>query len=1636
VALKKKKTMLAVLFAWSLSLVVRATPTIRAQFQTLDGLGIDVTNTAANQSTLMNTQLSISFSHEDASLGTDDNMAFQATTQVFDAGGRLVPARLTVTFGVPKYTYTNVFLGNLATHCFTPSYAACTEQTTPFQARFPAFQSSLRSPDLIATDLSGLTHAPEAHTLFAHVSDSDSPSSFSSSSSFSFSSSSASAPRHPKFQAFDRSQRLARFDSDPHIKWHTDLQRRKRIAALQNAWSRNAKSALHQMRLLALAVVPPLSGEADFSLPDYQVQAYQRAASVADAQINRFLAKFKTNEHNVTEQMRMNTNFSVAALQAINLVVYAKNQTLNYLNDIIESNNKTLDAQAAFLTLSGSINQTTQQALSILQDAQSNATTQLHLLDLQVSSSTYSTLEETNMYQGLVTKLKGASESILSSIAYLRSSMDAELETVKLLLTAIDQYRLDKSRNRLQSQSLADLTDAMGELGLQPFVSLVTPVIRPLGFVPIPPNTLPYFLVLTLVYTFKAYPGSAIESALYPDPDVPADSVSSLPLDAQNAYNNLMLAASQEAISNTFVNLRSFGFQCNRDFLLEKRDMFVTAYNFINMIGPPGCTPGVNCTCWVVVHSERCATAQPFGFNDTSTIITSLSQVSGLCADNTDLQTWFNPSTNTGSDVSPTQLDSSYNLTSSSDFLAVLRKLCQITLVGTVDPNDPITNPGNFLLHTSSFEISPAQRGRFLLVPNKASLCSTNHIEMEVQSVVQGIDTLVYAVFLHMRYAAGILFQKSSSDDEVAKYGSGAPSATSYDQHPYHTYTHTYQRLAWEEVDQLVRGNVTGPSLLAPYLTHVRDCEVSTLLFTGPSTYPVWRKTLESISQEVQVSLTYADENGVDQTTTYTTDKVRRTDVPTNPLPDSFLQVGSDDCIWNLCNDYSSTFVLSNYVVDLPPSGGGILSTDINEEARRNTVGYVLDRAPPVVEDPENPGVLIPPYGSDSNYIFPKPVMTQDEWLRQNNKTKFEPRYATVSPSLWKRHLIQDSVTGYPRCDPDEVSASPTGEGLMCSILRQTRRLLPSDLGALLDQQRTSVYAPLEWKSVIEVSFRGTDLHLNPPLRLVCPDPNLVKIDTSSLSGAAGGGSMATFQYKNTHSYPVLGLLLLFASNDVRATRTPRFTATTYGLASGIYLVNATENPTLVLPNVSCTRVLAHLSFGYERISLPLPLPTTCNNQNLAIRFYSVDVTGLVPTSLLSTTSLVMPTAAQLLTLYQNATATPTLAKQRVQLCWQNLGVNLSDVYQRQKNLFYNGDVRSGTTAVVNSTTQSLLGIQVSDLRNYTLSSISHHAAAAVTSASSIFSSTSLTQTYQSVLTTLLLFNESAAQWLATQRRILTANNAAPAPLNQSSNLTSMLNELQALWVSTQKRQQITDRGPVQSTTTIPALQSTASAIGAALQAQWEQQRILQEQAATYSKLVKLYIEQLNLTLLVERLNAINETTQRMVQDMAFLELVVNHTASEELTNIDNIFAEGGGAPEFGVLTYDNTFHGNSMFEELFGFATETALRIGTKIAKIGENIIDLIGIMTEPDKNCFLGLAFMCKLGDTLRWVGIAMGGAVLAGVIGFIIYKSVTAHQAAQVTKAASGSGGPSTGGDKEVKKGRVRRKQKYHPVPLQEL
>ncbi len=173
-----------------------------------------------------------------------------------------------------------------------------------------------------------------------------------------------------------------------------------------------------------------------------------------------------------------------------------------------------------------------------------------------------------------------------------------------------------------------------------------------------------------------------------------------------------------------------------------------------------------------------------------------------------------------------------------------------------------------------------------------------------------------------------------------------------------------------------------------------------------------------------------------------------------------------------------------------------------------------------------------------------------------------------------------------------------------------------------------------------------------------------------------------------------------------------------------------------------------------------------------------------------------------------------------------------------------------------------------------------------------------------------------------------------------------------------------------------------------------------------------------------------------MAADTAFLELVHNHTASEALYNIDDILTVGGGAPEFSPLVYQGTKRGASMFQGLLEFATELGngvLGIGKKLLKLGENVLDLALLLTETDPSCGVGIVFLCKIGATLRWVGIAAGGALLLGVGGFIIYKSVNASQAAAKAKAAASAMSSTT--EKEVKRGRARRDQKYSEVSLSE-
>jgi hypothetical protein len=162
-------------------------------------------------------------------------------------------------------------------------------------------------------------------------------------------------------------------------------------------------------------------------------------------------------------------------------------------------------------------------------------------------------------------------------------------------------------------------------------------------------------------------------------------------------------------------------------------------------------------------------------------------------------------------------------------------------------------------------------------------------------------------------------------------------------------------------------------------------------------------------------------------------------------------------------------------------------------------------------------------------------------------------------------------------------------------------------------------------------------------------------------------------------------------------------------------------------------------------------------------------------------------------------------------------------------------------------------------------------------------------------------------------------------------------------------------------------------------------------------------------------LQAVQAITATMQTQAAFVEQVYNHSQEQHLvSSVNAILAPGGGTPPpFASTTYINTQNGNSMFSQLLGYIATTAqgvYGIGAKVFTIGNNLLDVAALLTKPDSNCFLGLAAMCQIASTLRYVGIAVGCAGLAGVIAFIIYKSVTNAQQKELAvlgaKASSSS------------------------------
>lgn len=139
---------------------------------------------------------------------------------------------------------------------------------------------------------------------------------------------------------------------------------------------------------------------------------------------------------------------------------------------------------------------------------------------------------------------------------------------------------------------------------------------EPLGLIPLNDVNVGYFYRFTWQATTNIPRTSALAEAyddqdMYLVPDYRA---------GQSQASNNYLAALQanDAIQATastggswFLNYRQISVFCKNEYVFPLKNEWTSLQDIVTLIGPKGCTPEVNCNCWVQIKRQRCGTVAP-----------------------------------------------------------------------------------------------------------------------------------------------------------------------------------------------------------------------------------------------------------------------------------------------------------------------------------------------------------------------------------------------------------------------------------------------------------------------------------------------------------------------------------------------------------------------------------------------------------------------------------------------------------------------------------------------------------------------------------------------------------------------------------------------------------------------------------------------------------------------------------------------------------------------------------------------------------------------------------------------------------------------------------------------------------------
>ena len=317
-----------------------------------------------------------------------------------------------------------------------------------------------------------------------------------------------------------------------------------------------------------------------------------------------------------------------------------------------------------------------------------------------------------------------------------------------------------------------------------PIRSTRSPAPQGLGFVPLSNLNLGFaYRQRIQATTWQSQQSSVLSSNLYVDVDM-----QNVPnYRSQTLYDSLISGAGTGTQPIFYAHMDVPTFFCDNSVLLADKRKIYTFYDPMVAIGPYGCTPFVNCTCWVTTQRERCSTTAMYTTSNVPVVRNHIYDSSG-CKSSGETNSWYGAD-GTDPALAATTQPAHAVLTSVTDVMAELQRICirslqlsdQTTQVPT-GPYAPHFVTVDFAQQNAPVNgISGQQQ-----VPNNWTYCGTAPQVMMDQSYILGTATLPYLFISGVKMALeGLLGQIGPAWSQDVNGGSDSGVSTSYS--PYFT---------------------------------------------------------------------------------------------------------------------------------------------------------------------------------------------------------------------------------------------------------------------------------------------------------------------------------------------------------------------------------------------------------------------------------------------------------------------------------------------------------------------------------------------------------------------------------------------------------------------------------------------------------------------------------------------------------------------------------------------------------------------------------------------------------------------------------------------------------------------------------